>query len=271
MNVFRARLSQPLSRAIATALAFTVVTAGHVSAQPPPNVPLDARGFQRSQIYQEYHQALEWHRARNPTYQELYHGTRPALSNPAGVIEKPSTNYLHITHAGAKRPVDTGSPAVLMAHLPVDATIWFDDQPTKQSGDLRWFDTAPLEPGYGYYYTVRAVWFEDGKWVSQSEKVVMSAGDMVCIDLRPAREKHTSIADSLAKLSPADRKLAESQKHCAVQNNNELGSMGVPAKIMVNGQPVFLCCRGCEKTAQSNPERTLAKVAELRTKTSAPK
>lgn len=266
---FRARLSRLARNTIPPALILTVLAVGLAAAQP--QVPLGARGFQTTQAYQEYYQSQEWHKTRNPGYQDLYHGTRPAHPNPAAVTEKASTNYLHITHASVKHQADNANPAILMAHVPVDASIWFDGQPTTQTGKMRWFETAPLDPGYGYYYTVRAVWYEDGKWVSGSEKCVMRAGDVVCIDLRPASEKHASVADNLAKLSSEDRKLAEGQKYCAVQNDNELGSMGVPAKIIVNGQPLFLCCGGCEKTAQSNPDRTLAKVAELRAKASASK
>jgi hypothetical protein len=71
---------------------------------------------------------------------------------------------------------------------------------------------------------------------------------------------------ALAKLSPEDQKLAEAQKWCAVQNKNRLGSMGEPFKVMIKDQPVFLCCDGCEKKAKADPDKTLAKVAELKAK-----
>jgi Cu/Ag efflux protein CusF len=72
------------------------------------------------------------------------------------------------------------------------------------------------------------------------------------------------IKESLAKLSPEDRKLAEAQRFCAVQGKkSRLGAMGTPVKVMVKGQPVFLCCDACTETAQANPDRTLARVEEL--------
>src|SRR4051812_32238730 len=52
------------------------------------------------------------------------------------------------------------------------------------------------------------------------------------------------IRESLAKLSAEDRKLAEAQKWCAIEDESRLGSMGVPMKILVKGEPVFLCCKG---------------------------
>lgn len=44
--------------------------------------------------------------------------------------------------------------------------------------------------------------------------------------------------------SPADLLLFQGQKICPV-TGKELTSMGAPVKARVNGQTVFLCCRGC--------------------------
>src|SRR5690348_11312722 len=78
------------------------------------------------------------------------------------------------------------------------------------------------------------------------------------------------IQSNLAKLSPADRRLAEEQKFCAVETENELGSMGVPVKIMIKDQPVFLCCKGCRQTAEQDPDKTLVMVKKLRAANAAP-
>ena len=74
------------------------------------------------------------------------------------------------------------------------------------------------------------------------------------------------IRANLARLEPEDRRQAEAQKFCAVQNTNPLGSMGPPVKVMVKDQPVFLCCKSCVKKAQADPDKTLAKVEELKAK-----
>ena len=68
----------------------------------------------------------------------------------------------------------------------------------------------------------------------------------------------------LAKLSSADRQIAEVQKFCAVMNHQKLGSMGAPLKLEIKGKPVFLCCAGCKTKALKNPDETLAKVAALK-------
>jgi nitrous oxide reductase accessory protein NosL len=77
--------------------------------------------------------------------------------------------------------------------------------------------------------------------------------------------EEAKIQGALAELTtPEDRRLAEAQKFCAVRNNNRLGSMGKPHKVMLDGQPVFLCCDGCEDTAKADPKKTLAKVEQLK-------
>ena len=72
------------------------------------------------------------------------------------------------------------------------------------------------------------------------------------------------IQAELAKLGPADRQLAVAQRFCATIADSRLGSMGPPVKIMLDGQPVFLCCEGCEQTAKDDPQTTLARVKKLR-------
>ena len=79
----------------------------------------------------------------------------------------------------------------------------------------------------------------------------------------PSTADEAKIRANLSKLSDADRKLAETQRFCAVENDNRLGSMGVPMKVMINDQPVFLCCKGCKQGAVDGGEKTLKKVEEL--------
>jgi hypothetical protein len=76
--------------------------------------------------------------------------------------------------------------------------------------------------------------------------------------------KHDAEAKaSLAGLAPQDREAVEAQKVCPV-TGEELGGMGVPVKVTVKDQSVFLCCKSCQKKAQADPDKTLAKVKELK-------
>ena len=72
------------------------------------------------------------------------------------------------------------------------------------------------------------------------------------------------IEANLARLSPEDRQVAEAQGYCPIMVKNRLGVMGPPVKVMVKGQPVFVCCKGCAAKAMANPDRTLANVAALK-------
>jgi hypothetical protein len=79
-------------------------------------------------------------------------------------------------------------------------------------------------------------------------------------------EEEAGIAKNLAKLSPEDRKLAEEQRFCVVEEENRLGSMGAPMKLDLKGKTAFVCCGSCKKQALADPEKTLAKVEELKAK-----
>lgn len=77
-------------------------------------------------------------------------------------------------------------------------------------------------------------------------------------------DHEAEIEAALAKLSPEDRQAAEAQKFCPVIEDSRLGSMGPPVKVMVEGQPVFLCCAGCKAKALKDPKATLTRVAQLK-------
>jgi hypothetical protein len=98
--------------------------------------------------------------------------------------------------------------------------------------------------------------------------VRVQAGDILCLDLRSVHNKdvQAEIRANMEKLSPDDRELAEAQGFCAVQEVNPLGSMGKPVKVVLKGQPVFLCCPGCKEKAESEPDATLARVKALQAK-----
>jgi len=66
---------------------------------------------------------------------------------------------------------------------------------------------------------------------------------------------------NIEQLPEADRQLALKQRICPV-TGAALGSMGVPVKITLRGQPVFLCCQGCVGKAKRSPDEMLKKLAE---------
>ncbi len=84
--------------------------------------------------------------------------------------------------------------------------------------------------------------------------------------VRPSTPEDTDakINQALARLTDEDRKIAEKQQFCPVLPDSRLGGMGVPVKLMIENQPVFVCCESCRKSAQEKPQETLAKIRKLK-------
>ncbi len=85
----------------------------------------------------------------------------------------------------------------------------------------------------------------------------------------PADAHAAEVKAERDKLSADDRALVDAQEWCAINTTERLGSMGPPLKVTVKDQPVFLCCKGCQKKALADPDKTLAAVAELKAKAKA--
>ena len=92
------------------------------------------------------------------------------------------------------------------------------------------------------------------------------SGQVSASTVRPStpEDEDAKVAASLARLPLEQRLTAEAQRFCPVLDENRLGSMGTPVKVTVEGQPVFLCCEGCKKSALANPKQTMAKVAAFK-------
>jgi RND family efflux transporter MFP subunit len=98
-----------------------------------------------------------------------------------------------------------------------------------------------------------------------------SGGGKTGVTVRPTTpdDEDAKVTAALAKLSPPDRASAAAQRFCPILDGSRLGSMGVPVKLVLEGQPVFLCCKGCVAEAQENPAKTVKRVEELKSKTPA--
>lgn len=83
-------------------------------------------------------------------------------------------------------------------------------------------------------------------------------------DMAKAEKKITA---SLASLSPQDQKLAAAQRFCPIMTYDRLGAMGAPIKVMVDGKPVFVCCKGCVDDAVKGGAKTLKTVMKLKSST----
>lgn len=65
--------------------------------------------------------------------------------------------------------------------------------------------------------------------------------------------------EGLADLSEADRESAMQQHVCPV-SDEMLGTMGTPIKVAVGASEVWICCDGCRKQLETDPDKFLAKL-----------
>ncbi len=79
-------------------------------------------------------------------------------------------------------------------------------------------------------------------------------------------EEERKVRERLAKLSPEDLKLVLQQRLCPL-TDEPLASMAVPMRVMVKGEPVFICCKGCKDLVLEKPDEMLKKVKEFKSKT----
>lgn len=207
---------------------------------------------------------LDWPWMKRPTIYG-YDERSPATPPPAQVTRPPVKYTITITTVSPQMTdvsKDKANVGVVMAYVPENARLWFNGDLTRRRGILREYESPPLQPGKKYAYHVRLVWFEDGHWVGETKEVPVAAGEMSCVYLT----KPSAMAAALAELPEKDRILAEQQRFCPVKPETPLGAMGPPTKVIIEGEPVFLCCADCAAEARKNPDNTLAEVKALRAK-----
>jgi uncharacterized protein (TIGR03000 family) len=244
-----AKLIVPFAVLAALVLAGSALAGGPMPGQPSGWPPWQIPGWQG--------------------YREPHWGKQP----PAVVTAPPVKYQLVVTVVPREAATVDADRVALMGHVPEDAVVWIQGAPTTSTGEERYYISPPLEAGQEYHYLVRVAWVEDGQWVAKDAKIAVKAGEEHCFFLQKAAtvaEKEAAIQANLAKLTPEDRKLAEAQKFCVVESDTRLGAVGVPVKVMVKDEPVFVCCKNCVKEAQADPDKTLAKVKELKAKAAEP-
>ncbi len=87
----------------------------------------------------------------------------------------------------------------------------------------------------------------------------------------PKTSAVTLTADEIASINELadkdDAKVALAQMVCPVGEDeegkpNHLGGMGKPIKEVVDGKPVFLCCKGCLSDFKADPKKYLSKLGK---------
>jgi uncharacterized protein (TIGR03000 family) len=99
----------------------------------------------------------------------------------------------------AKAVAELDPTAHIAMRMPVSAEVWFDGEKKDSTGEFRVFRSPPLTPGHQYTYEVRARWNENGREVTQTQKVTVTAGGDVTIDFPAPDSAGGRAADTRAR------------------------------------------------------------------------
>ena len=72
--------------------------------------------------------------------------------------------------------------ATVQIHVPANARVWFDNNPTKQSGTMRLFYTPQLDAGKPFKYSVRVQWDDNGNTMEKTKEIEVRAGQQTDVD-----------------------------------------------------------------------------------------
>jgi uncharacterized protein (TIGR03000 family) len=90
---------------------------------------------------------------------------------------------------GKKAPTDEEtSTGTIQVSLPAEARLTVDGRLTTSTSSSRTLISPNLEPGYDYFYTLRAEIVRDGQTLTQTQRVAVRAGDQtrVSFDFSPS-------------------------------------------------------------------------------------
>lgn len=102
--------------------------------------------------------------------------------------------------ASSSQPTD----ATLAVRVPADAQVYINGRTTTTPGDYRQYVSKGLRSGYSYTYQVRAEVVQDGRRVSETKTVHMTAGDATDIAFDFASPLANNVATTLTLRVPED-------------------------------------------------------------------
>jgi len=103
--------------------------------------------------------------------------------NPGPPASQPVAKAPTPPDASAVPVSQAPTSARLKVRLPADAKLYVDDVVCPLTSDVRSFPTPPLPPGQQFQYTLRAEVVRDGQKRVITERVLVSAGQTVEVNL----------------------------------------------------------------------------------------
>jgi uncharacterized protein (TIGR03000 family) len=94
----------------------------------------------------------------------------------------PSYSSAYYRPAIAPQKLPRDDRVRLLLRVPAGAEVWFDDEPTKQTGSNRRFVSPPWTPGKEYSYEVRVRWKDGDRTVERRRTVPVHANSWQEID-----------------------------------------------------------------------------------------
>jgi uncharacterized protein (TIGR03000 family) len=88
--------------------------------------------------------------------------------------------------------ISTPAAARITVKLPADARLWVDQVECPLTSAERAFNTPALQPGQSYFYTLKVQVQRNGTPVTDSQRVVMRAGQHVTVDFAGAESFTTA-------------------------------------------------------------------------------
>jgi len=108
-----------------------------------------------------------------------------ALACPAQVVRADENHRSDGEHLRA--PKEAEVKAELTLHVPANAKIWFDGEPTSQKGTKRVFTAPELPAGREYTYHVKVEWRHGTRKLHRSGHLAFRAGERVSLSLVKGR------------------------------------------------------------------------------------
>jgi uncharacterized protein (TIGR03000 family) len=101
------------------------------------------------------------------------------LPPPDGKLPKPDDKLPKPDDKLPKPSTAIPGGAKVIVELPADAKLYVMDRATQTTDSVRRFATPALEPGKTYFYDLRAEVIRDGKPVTETQRVLVRAGEVV--------------------------------------------------------------------------------------------
>jgi uncharacterized protein (TIGR03000 family) len=92
-----------------------------------------------------------------------------------------------ITRAYRPGLAPPATSAYISAVVPANAELWFEGMQVPGSGNLRKFTSPELDPLKSYTYDVRASWYENGRVITQAQRLLVRSGDRLTVTFPATR------------------------------------------------------------------------------------